>query len=100
MHGCHDVHIVQMEQLRSVIKWLNKKKGRERMSRRILTALLPMLIGVALLSGCGTMGDGIPPEKLGEYAQVVSRVGERGSNMDTLPKRRIGFESVAYISWI
>ncbi|MDO8990072.1 MAG: hypothetical protein Q7U91_10615 [Sideroxyarcus sp.] len=58
------------------------------------------MIGVTALSGCAMMGDGIPPEKLGEYAQVASRIGLRGSNMDTLPDSRRGFENTANISWI
>lgn len=45
-------------------------------------------------------GEDIPPEKLGEYAQIVSRIGEQGSNMDTLPRSREGFEMTATIAWI
>lgn len=70
------------------------------MSRSILKVLLPFIIGIATLSGCASMGDGIPPEKLGEYAQIVSRVGMYGSNMDTLPRALEGRENTAYISWI
>lgn len=70
------------------------------MSKRILKVLLPMLIGLSVLSGCAMFGDGIPPEKLGEYAQIVSRVGLRGSNMDTLPSSQRGFEGTASISWV
>lgn len=70
------------------------------MHKGLLILVLPFMIGVTALSGCAMMGDGIPPEKLGEYAQVVSRIGLRGSNMDTLPDYRRGMENTANISWV
>lgn len=62
--------------------------------------LMATIVGTAALTGCAMMGDGIPPEKLGEYGLIESRIGTRGSNMDTLPASRQGFENTAYISWV
>lgn len=70
------------------------------MLKKGIGALMAMLVGAVAMTGCAMMGDGIPPEKLGEYAQVASRIGLRGSNMDTLPSSRIGFENTASISWV
>lgn len=62
--------------------------------------LVALLVGAVVLSGCAAMGDGIPPEKLGEYALIESHIGTRGNNMDTLPPSMRGFENTAYISWV
>lgn len=62
--------------------------------------LMAMLVGAVVLTGCAMMGDGIPPEKLGEYALIQSRIGMRGNNMDTLPSSMRGFENTASISWV
>lgn len=70
------------------------------MSIKAMSVFVTMLISATVLSGCAMFSDGIPPEKLGEYALVVSRIGDRGSNMDTLPSSMQGFENTAYISWI
>jgi hypothetical protein len=70
------------------------------MSREFIKAVVSSMIGLTALSGCAMMGDGIPPEKLGEYAQIVSRVGLRGSNMDTQPRSMSGIENTANISWV
>lgn len=58
------------------------------------------MVGAVALTGCAMMGDGIPPEKLGEYGLIESHIGARGSNMDTLPAAMQGFETTAYISWV
>ena len=70
------------------------------MSSNLIKAIVSSMIGLAALSGCAMMGDGIPPEKLGEYAQIVSRVGLHGSNMDTQPRAMSGLENTANISWV
>ena len=61
---------------------------------------MAMLVGAVVLSGCAMMGDGIPPEKLGEYALIESHIGLRGNNMDTLPASMRGMENTASVSWV
>lgn len=70
------------------------------MSKRMMIGLLSMLIGATALTGCKMLGDGIPPEQLGNYGLVVSRISEKGRSMDTLPSSQQGFDTTAYISWI
>src|SRR5487761_2588010 len=70
------------------------------MSSNLFKAIVSSMIGFAALSGCAMMGDGIPHEKLGEYAQIVSRVGLHGSNMDTQSRSMSELENTANISWV
>lgn len=70
------------------------------MSKRMMIGLLSVLIGATALTGCKMFGDGIPPEQLGNYGIVVSRISEGGRNMDTLPSSLEGRDTTAYVSWI
>lgn len=70
------------------------------MLKRMMIGLLSMLIGATALTGCKMFGDGIPPEQLGNYGIVVSRISEGGRNMDTLPSSLEGRDTTAYVSWI
>ncbi len=63
-------------------------------------SLIAALVGAIVLAGCAAMGYGIPPEKLGDYALIESRIGLHGNNMDTLPSSMQGFERTASISWV
>jgi hypothetical protein len=76
------------------------KKGETGMLKKKAVTLVSLLVGAVVLSGCATMGDGIPPEKLGEYALIESHIGMRGNNMDTLPSSMRGMENTASIGWI
>lgn len=70
------------------------------MLKRVFGVSMAVLVGAVSLSGCAMFGDGIPPEKLGEYALVESHISLRGRNMDTLPDSMRGLDNYASISWI
>lgn len=70
------------------------------MLKKGIGSLAAILVGVFALSACAMLGDGIPPEKLGEYAIVESHISMQGRNMDTLQDSMRGIDNFAYISWI
>lgn len=63
-------------------------------------SLIAALVAAIVLAGCAAMGDGIPPEKLGDYALIESHISLQGRNMDTLPDSMRGIDNFASISWI
>ncbi len=67
---------------------------------RSIGSLAAMLIGAVALAGCAMFGDGIPQEKLGEYALIESHISLQGRNMDTLPDSMRGIDNFASISWV
>ena len=63
--------------------------------KRVVLAVV-MLLGLFVLAGCA----GIPPEKEGNYALIVSRISEHGWDMDSPRVRAMNDESSASIGWI
>ena len=70
------------------------------MTKKWIKGLLLALTSSIVLSGCAIFGDGIPEEKKGNYALIVSNTGERGENMDKVTREQAMYHTRASIGWV
>ncbi|HQS58827.1 MAG: hypothetical protein B7Y56_10405 [Gallionellales bacterium 35-53-114] len=70
------------------------------MTKKIARGLVLVMLSAFALGGCALFGDGIPDDQKGNYALIVSNIGERGEDMDQVSREQAMYHSRANIGWV